>query len=146
MTKRINKTKDRIVSDIQLTQDADRRRAVISDIVFPYLLGLDESIEYSKVFLQSFSGLVEGVYEERRKIITVGDLKERLTTKLQESFPHKELADELKRYTNLVEQLDGISVQDLSYALELPRYLDGFMVKETGKENISKVNIDKILG
>jgi hypothetical protein len=146
INKRINKTKGRIVSEIQQTQDADRRRALINDIVFPYLIDMNESIEYSKIFLQAFSGLIEGVYEERRKVTTVGDIKLRVIEKLKESFPHKDMKDELKRYTNLAEKLDGISIQDLSYALELPRYLDGFMVKETGKEKISKVDIKKILG
>ena len=60
--KRVNKSKKQIVSDIQLVQDADRRRALIKDVIFPYLVEMNESIGYSKVFLQAFSGLVNGVY------------------------------------------------------------------------------------
>ena len=146
MPKRVNKTKGRILSEIQLTQDAERRRALIKDILFPYLLELGESIEYSKIFLQSFSGLVEGVYEEKRKVTIINDIKDGLVRKLKESFPHKDLRGELDRYLNLIDKLGDISVQDLSYGLELPRYLDGYMVKETGKDSISKIDIEKILG
>ena len=42
--------------------------------------------------------------------------------------------------------LSEVSVQDLFYATELPRYIDGFIVKTKDKESIKEVPIDSIMG
>jgi hypothetical protein len=145
---RKNKSKDDIVSDIQLTQDAERRRHLIKDVIFPYLLEVNDSIGYTKVFLQSYAGLIEGVYEENRKKTTVGNIHDRVVAKLDTIFtisdPNQK--KEYDRYMKLTELLKDISVQDLAYAAELPRYIDGMMLADKGKESISTISIDKILG
>lgn len=145
---RKNKTKSEIVSDMQLVQDAARRRALVKDILFPYLISLDETILYSKIFLQAYSGLIEGVYEENRKRTTVGHLNDRIIEKLGKTFTTSdpESKKEYDRYVALTEKLKDISIQDLSYATELPRFIDGYMMKDFGKNKISKVPIDEILG
>jgi len=144
MTKRKNKSKRDVVSDIQLTQDAERRRALIRDVIFPYLQHLNESVAYSKIFLQAASGLIEGVYEERRKKTTIGEITPRLNEKLDEVFAKQD--EEKKRYKDLIDKLGDVSVQDFAYAAELARYIDGFLVKRAEKENISTVSINEILG
>ena len=144
--KRINKSKDRIRSEFQLTQDANRRRSIIRDIIFPYLEKLDDSIEWSKIFLQSYSGLIEGVFEDKRKITTIGDISEAINKKLSEVFPNEELKSEMDKYIELTNLLKDISIQDLSYALQLPQYLDGYLMKEKGKDKINTIDITKILG
>ena len=145
---RKNKTKPEIVSDMQLVQDAARRRALVKDILFPYLVNLDESIAYSKVFLQAYSGLIEGVYEENRKKTTVGHLNDKIIEKLDNTFTKSdpESKKEYDRYVELTKQLKDISVQDLSYATELPRFIDGYIMKDVGKSKVSTIPIDEILG
>ncbi len=145
---RKNKTKKELVSDIQLTQDAERRRALIRDILFPYLIKMNETIAYSKVFLQSISGLVEGVYEENRKKTTIYHLEDRIIAKLKSVFTTSDPVQkkEYDRYVELVGLLKDVSIQDLSYATELPRYIDGYLMKDIGKESISKVPVEKLLG
>ena|ERR1035437_9299072 len=145
---RKNKTKKEIVSDIQLTEDATRRRSLVRDIIFPFLVETKETIGYSKIFLQSFSGLVNTIFDERAKKTTLIDLTPRITERLSEIFDVKnvEQKKEYDRYFSLLEKLKDISVQDLSYAAELPRYLDGFILQEKGKELISTIPIDKIMG
>lgn len=145
---RKNKTKPEIVSDMQLANDAIRRRALVKDIIFPYLVNLDESISYSKVFLQAYSGLIEGVYEENRKKTTVGHLHDRIIEKLGNTFTTSdpEGKREYDRYVAMTEQLKDISVQDLSYATELPRFIDGYMMKDSGKAKIKTIPIDELLG
>jgi len=145
---RKNKTKPEIVSDMQLVQDAARRRALVKDILFPYLVNLDETILYSKVFLQAYSGLIEGVYEENRKKTTVGHLNDKIIEKLDNTFTKSdpESKKEYDRYVELTKQLKDISVQDLSYATELPRFIDGYIMKDVGKSKVSTIPIDEILG
>lgn len=145
---RKNKSKKEIVSDIQLVQDADRRRALIKDVVFPYLGSLDESIEYAKIFLQAFSSVIEGVYEENRKKITVGDLQDKISEKLLKVFSisDPEQKKEYERYANLVSLTKEVSVQDLAYAAQMPRFIDGWLMKDSGKAKMSTVPINEILG
>lgn len=146
--KKTPKTKKEIVSDIQLVQDATRRRSLIKEILFPFLVKTDESIAYSKIFLQSFAGMVEGVYEENRKKTTIGFLEERLQTKLQSIFTlsNPEQKKEYERYMELVKLLEHISIQDFAYAAELPRFMDGYMMQDIGKKSIKEIPIDEILG
>lgn len=145
---RKNKSKKEIVSDIQLTQDAERRRALVKDIIFPFLVETKESIGYSKIFLQSFSGLVNTIFDESAKKTTIIQITPRIVERLGEIFDVKnaEQKKEYDRYYSLVEKLKDISVQDLAYAAELPRYMDGFILQEKGKESISTIPLDLIMG
>lgn len=142
--KRINKTKKEVVSDIQLVQDAERRRALIRDVVFPYLIEMGQDIQSSNTFLQAFSGLIESIYEEKRKITTIGQLGTQIKERVSSVFHKNEI--EKKRYLDFVEKMKDISIQDLSYAAELPRFIHGYMIKNSGKESISSIPIDTILG
>lgn len=143
-----NKSKKEIVSDIQLVQDSERRRSLIRDIVFPYLVSLDETTAYAKIFLQSVAGIIEGVYEEKRKKTTIGSMKEELDRKIESLFPVSDAKEkeEYARYVRIVDLLSDISVQDFAYAAELPRYIDGFLMKDSGKKPIKDVPIEDILG
>jgi len=145
---RKNKSKKEIVSDIQLVADADRRRALIKDVLFPYLLKLNENIGYTKVFVQAFHGLVDGVFDERRKTTTIGDLTPRIKEKLTEIFKMSDETQkaEFDKYMKLVDILKDISVQDFAYAAELPRFIDGFLLKDKNKEPMDIIDIIKILG
>lgn len=145
---RKNKTKKEIVSDIQLVADADRRRALIKDILFPFLVSIDESTAYSKIFVQSFAGLLEGVYEEKRKKTTIGSMQAEIKDKLDTLFvlSDKDQKREYERYQNMALMLKDISIQDFAYAAELPRYIDGFLMKDSGKKPIKDIPIEEILG
>lgn len=146
--KRVNKSKKDIVSNIQLVQDAERRRALVRDILFPYLVEMNDSIMYTKVFLQAFSSLVSGVYDDRAKRTTIGELTPDLTQKLESLFRQRDPKEkqEYNRYMELINRLGDISVQDIAYAMELPRFIDGFLLKDKSKESIKNIPIDEILG
>lgn len=146
--KRVNRSKKDIISDIQLVQAADRRRSLIRDIIFPYLVSLDETISYSKVFLQAMSGLIEGVLEEERKKISINDIYPQLEAKLNTVFAKSdpEQSREHGRYIALIDKMKEISVQDFTYAAELPRYIDGWTTKTEGAKKVNTVSIDEILG
>lgn len=145
---RNNKSKKDIVSDIQLVQDAERRRSLIKDVFFPHLGSFNETVGYTKVFIQAYSGLINGVYEEERKKTTVAHLMDSIVEKLNSVFDTKdsEQKKEYDRYIALSNLIKDVSIQDLSYASEMPRYIDGFLMKKTDKELFSSVPIEEILG
>lgn len=146
--KRVNKSKKEIVSNIQLTQDAERARSIIREILFPYIRGLDENVAYTKLFLQSFSGLIEGIFDNQRKSTTLGDLMPDIKIKLDSLFSSSDLEQkkEYDRYMGFVEVLKDVSVFDMSRATELPRLIDGFLVNDKNKESIHTIPLEKILG
>ena len=152
---RKNKSKKEIVKDIKVTakqtEDAERRRSLVKNIVYPYLFNLNESIGYSKVFLQAFYSLADGVFNEMAQTITVGDIEAKLKVKLEEIFDTKDETQkaEMKKYTDFIEALKFVPIQDLAYAAELPRYIDGYFTKDTDKRKMETVDlsvIESILG
>lgn len=146
--KRVQKSKKDIVSDMQLVQAADRRRSLVRDIVFPHLVEINENIGYSKVYLQAMSGLIEGVMEESRKKITIADIYDKLVAKLDTIFIKKdpEQAKEYIRYLSLIDKIKEVSVQDFSYAAQLPQYIDGYIAKNESKKSIGIIDVNEILG
>ncbi len=148
MKKRVNKKRAEIVSDVMAERDAARRRALIKDTIFPYLVEMNDTIGYSKIFLQSFSGLVESAYETTRKTITIGELSDTIKARLNSIFTLSDPSQkkEYDRYIALVDKLLDVPLQDLTYAAELPRYIDGFITKNKDKESITNVDITAILG
>lgn len=148
MPKRKNKPKAEIVDDIQKQQDAARRRSLISDVVFPHLVDMGETVGYSKIYLQALSGIINGEFDEMRKTFTVGNIHDRIVRKLDSVFDKKdpEQDREYNRYLSLITKLHDSSIQDFTYAAELPRYLDGYLMRDVDKGPISDVDITKILG
>ena len=145
---RKNKVKKEIVSDIQLVQDAERRRSLIKDLVFPYLVSTKETIEYSKIFLQAIGGLINTTFDEERKKTTVGSITPRLVERIGEIFNVREEKQKIEydRYFKLIEMLKDISIQDFTYAVELSRYIDGYLLKSRGKDSIDTIPLDEIMG
>lgn len=148
MPKRKNKSKVEVKDDLQKIQDAARRRALISDVIFPHLVEVNETIGYSKIYLQAMSGIINGEFDEMRKTFTIGNIHDRLVKKLDSVFDRKdpEQDREYGRYLTLITKLHDTSIQDFSYAAELPRYLDGYLMRDVDKGLISSVDITKILG
>lgn len=149
--KRKNKNKKEIVSSIQLNQDADRRRALIKEVLYPFLVEMGDTIGYSSIFLQSFSAIVEGVFEEQSIITTIGHITPRLKEKLAEIFNVKDPQQkkEYDRYVKLIDKLHDISIRDFTYAKELTRYVDGFYSAQKNKQSFSDITPDilnKIMG
>lgn len=146
--KRKNKSKKEIVSDIQLVQSAERRRALVKDVIFPYLLEMNDNVGYSKVFIQAFSAIVDGEFNAIRKTTTIGQLDKNISEKLKSMFDLKDpkQKEEYERYSEFLVRLKDISVEDFVYGAELSRYIDGYIFQTHSKDSISTIPIDKILG
>lgn len=148
LIKKVNKSKKEILSDIQLNQNATRIRGLIKDVVFPYLCNGKESIAYNKLFLQSLSGLVTTVYAEREKTVMISELIPRINERLNEIFKISDPKQkkEFDNYVGLFDIIRILSVHDLQFISELPRYIDGMVLQEKGKDSIDTISIDKLLG
>ena len=148
---RVNKSKKQIVTDIKLAKDAERRRKLIKEVIFPFLVATKEPIGYTKIFVQSFSSLVTGTFDELGKKMTIGDLSQRLYERLSEIFTSSdpEQKKESEKYAALIKLLKDVPIQDLVYAAELPRYIDGYFTQVKDKDTfdtITKEMLDKIMG
>jgi hypothetical protein len=53
---------------------------------------------------------------------------------------------EYDRYLGLITKLNDISIQDFTYAVELARYIDGYILKNKGKDAIDTIPLDEIMG
>jgi hypothetical protein len=155
MSKRVNKTKKEIVKDIKLNktqiEDAERRRSLVKNIIYPHLVKMNETIAYSKVFLQAFHSLADGVFNDLAKITTIGAIEEGIKAKLEDIFDtnDKVQREEMQKYLDFIEVLKFVPVQDLVYAAELPRYIDGYFTKDKDKAKMETINlkiIEEILG
>jgi len=146
--KKVQKSKKAILSSIQLNQNANRMREVIKNEVYPFLVNQEETIAYNKLFLQSLSGLVNGIYDERTKTVTLNDLLPRIIERLNEIFNIKDATQkkEHDRYLGFITLLKEISIHDLTYITDLPRYIDGYLLQDRSKDKIDTISIDKLLG
>lgn len=148
---RKNKSKGQIVEDIKAHEDAERRRSLVKNIVYPYLFNMNETIGFSKVFLQAFYSMADGIFNELAKTTTVGDIEGQFKTKLSTIFDATDPIQkaEMKKYTDFIEALKFVPIQDLAYAAELPRYIDGYFTKDTDKKKMDTIQIkviEEILG
>jgi len=148
MSNHAPKTKPQLIDEAKRREDAERRRKVIKDIVFPCLLEMKQPVGWVKVFLQAFQALVSGTFDERAKITTINDIYPRMHEKLSELFTvsKDDQREEMNRYIKLMDALKEVSVQDFSYASELPRYIDGYFTSLNDKESLEKIDILKIMG
>lgn len=146
--KKVVKSKKNILSDIQLAQNATRMRGLIKEHIFPFLVSKKENISYNKLFLQSLSGLVTTIYAEREKQVTISDIMPRLTERLNEIFKVSDPVQkkEYDNYMGLFELIKGLTIHDLQFITEIPRYIEGYILQDKGKENLDTISVDKLLG
>lgn len=144
MAKRINKSKKEVVVDIKAAQEADRKRKIVRETIYPFLLELNDTIGYTKVFLQASTTAIETTFNEKQKEIKIGDLIPRLTevfTGLEKNRP------EAEKYLRLFELLKQETVLSFrSMIQELPRYIESYFTQQTDKNPVLNIPIEKILG
>ncbi len=145
MAKRTTKTKPEIKQDIQKIQAASRMRDTIRSKVHPFLLELNDTIGFTKVFLQTSATTVENVFNRKQTIMKISDilpeLKEIFTTK------DEKLVGEYNKYLQLFEILKDESIYDFNVMIQsMPRVIEQFYTQEIDKNPIMEMDIEKILG
>jgi len=141
---RVNKTKDQIVHDTKAIENATRMRERVRKDIYPFLLQLNSTIGYSKIFLQTATTAVDSAFSEMQRTVKVGDL----IPKLQEVFS-KGTADkaETDKYIAFLELLKDESIFNfMSMVQIMPRIVEQYYTSEANKIGILDLPIDKILG
>ena len=138
---RKNKTKKEIVKDIKEVQEATRKRELVRNVIFPFLLRMNESVAYTKVFLQSFALGLDSVFNEREKTTKVSEFIPRL----KEVFTG-EKQSEKDLYIQLYEMLKDESVADtVSISEMMPRIFEHYFTKMSEKKSVADIPIEELL-
>lgn len=143
--KRINKTKPQVVNDIKAVQNADRMRKLVRERVYPFLLELNDTVGYSKVFLQTSATALENVFSEGQRTTKVSDLMPKLE-KIFDTTDKKQSA-EFGKYRRLFEIMKDETVFDFTTMIQsMPRVIEQYFTHETDKRAVLDIDINKILG
>ncbi len=145
MSKRINKTKPQVVQDIKAVQEAERKRELIRKVIFPFMLELNDSIGFVKIFLQTAATAAESVADEKKNKLKIVDLIPRIKEVFK--YNDKKVDAELQKYIRLFDLLKDETVHDFGIIIQtMPRVIEQYFIKEADKSPIMNVPIDKILG
>jgi len=137
---RRNKTKKEIVTDIKTAQETERKRELIRKVIYPFLLELNDTIGFTKIFLQSSAAALESAFNETSKKVKVKDLIADLKEKIKDD-------EEGKKYIRFYELLQNETASDFTSMIEMmPRMMEQYFTQQTDKHPILDVDIDKLLG
>jgi len=146
---RKNKSKKEVVVDIKVNQEeekkkqnAERMRTLMREKIFPFLLGIKETVGYTKLFLQSSTIALERVYQDKQKEIKV----EEFLPRLREIFTGDKQSEK-DLYIQFYELLKDENIEDFTNLLEtFPRYIEQYFTKEADKQSVDKIPLEKLLG
>lgn len=139
--KRKNKTKQEIVHDIKTVQDTDRLRVLVKDKIYPFLLQLNDTIGFAKIFLQVSSVSVESAFSNISKDMKVGEL----IPKLREVF--KDSSPENQKYLEFFELMKDESISTFGSLMSAtPRQIEAYFTQQVDKNPIMELPIDRVLG
>lgn len=138
---RVNKTKPQIVQDIKAVQEADRLRKMVREQVYPFLLALNDSIGFTKIFLQVCSVSADTAFNNLSKEMKVSELM----PKLREVFSKKNSENE--KYIQFFEMFKDENVSTFTSLVEtMPRMIEKYFTQEVDKRPILELPIEKVLG
>lgn len=139
---RKNKTKKEVVKDIKDLQETERKRKLIKETIFPFLIKLNETIAYTKVFLQGSAMALERTFNDKQKEIKV----EEFLPKLRETFKGDKQS-ELDLYIQFFELLKNESISDFTSLIEeIPRVVENYFTRQNDKRSVKDIPIEEILG
>ncbi len=144
-TPRKNKSKKEVIHDVKQVQNANRMRKIVREKIYPFLLELNDSIGYTKIFLQTSASALDNIYAEGQRTTKVVDLM----PKLEKIFDtdNKAQGVEFAKYRRLFEIMKDETVFDFTTMIQsMPRVIEQYFTHETDKKPVIDINIDKILG
>lgn len=145
MKKRQNKSKKEIVADIKQVQNAERMRELVRKDIYPFLLQLNNTIGYSKIFLQTSATALDSAYTARQRDTKVSEFIEDLKKVFVAQDPKQQA--EMDKYIQFFELLKNESLHDFqSMVATLPRVIDSYFTHEKDKAPILDLDVNKILG
>lgn len=138
---RINKTKPQITQDIKAIQEADRLRKMVREQVYPFLVSLNDTIGFTKIFLQVCSVSADTAFNNLSKDMKVSEL----IPKLSEVF--KDKTPENQKYMDFFEMFKDESLSTFTSLTEtMPRMIEKYFTQDVDKRPIIDLPIEKVLG
>ena len=136
---RKNKSKKEVVVDIKTAQNVERMRKVVREVLYPFMLELNDTIGFTKIFLQTAATGLDNVFNETQRTVKVGDLMPHL----KEVFT----GNDMDKYIRLFELLKDETVFDFTTVISsMPRVIEQYFTKEMDKNPVLDIPIDKVLG
>jgi hypothetical protein len=138
---RKNKTKKEVVVDIKASQETDRIRKLVRERIYPFLLELNKSIAFSKIFLQVSAVTVDTAFNNLSKDMKVKEL----IPKFEQLY--SEETDDNKMYMKFFKMFENETIQTFVSLMEtMPRMIEKYYTAQTDKGMIIDLPIDQILG
>lgn len=146
MEKQNHKSGEEIIKEAEekkrqekLVENANRKRVIVREKVYPLLLDLNEDIRYSKIFVHTGATAIRQAFDNLMLTMKVSELN------IEQYFDPKN--EKLKDYHRLFEILKDETINDaLSIVREMPDKIDNFFFHEMEKKRINELDIDKLLG
>ena len=141
MAKRKNKTKQEVVHDIKTVQETDRIRKMVREKMYPFLVELNDTISFTKVFLQVCAVTADSAFNALSKTMTIKDI----LPQIKELY--KEDTAQNKMYVKFFETFQDETLSTFTSLVEaFPRQIERYYTQEVDKSPILDLPIDKILG
>jgi hypothetical protein len=137
MNKRINKTKEEIISHMQNVGKAKVQRKFVKEKFFPALCDATNSITDADMFLQSFSSMIMDTFLNLMKEKKFGEFD--FVKKLDQSSPKFE---EMKKLVSLFNDITLRESQDLIEGLK--KEIQYFYRKELQSRKLESIDIEWI--
>lgn len=140
-TPRKNKSKKEVVLNIQQAHEADRLRILVREKIFPFLLQLNDTIAFTKIFLQVAAVTVDTAFNNTSKDMKVKDLIPKFETLYKDDSGHN------KMYMKFFELLGDETVSSFVSLIQMtPQKIEAYFTQENDKRPIMDLPIDKVLG
>lgn len=138
---RVNKAKPQIVQDIKAVQEADRLRKMVREQVYPFLITLNDSIGFVKIFLQVCAVSADTTFNNLSKEMKIADI----LPKLKELY--KEDTSENKKYLEFFEMFKDETLSTFTSLTEtMPRMIEKYFTQDVDKRPIIDLPINEVLG
>ena len=138
---RKNKTKKEIVVDIKIAQETERIRTMVREKLFPFLLELNNTIGYTKIFMQVASVTIDTAFNNLSKEMKVKELIPKFENLYKEDNKDNEM------YLKLFNLFGEETVSTFASLMEAtPRQIERYFTKDIDTKPIIDLPIDKILG
>ena len=142
---RKQKSKPEIVQDLAKVTNANRMREVVRDVVYPFLLELNNTIGHSKIFMQAAATAVENTFSEKQKTVKIRELLPRLN----EVFTSKDTKteEEYAKYRRFFSLMADETLYDFNTMIySMPRTIESYFTQKVDKNPIMDLKIEDILG
>lgn len=135
MSKRINKTKNEIIKDIQLIEEAKARKIFVKEKLFPFLLETSESIEDAQVMCTALAQTIRMAFNQRMVNTKFSELgiKEMMNTESENG----------KRLFGLVELVENENMATALRILdEIPHAIEDKIKAEGKARKLADLNLE----